>query len=100
MATRYGIDRSRVYVTGISNGGFFASRFGCNAPLSTVLSVRVGDDPTRVIRHDWQCPRSKLQLYEVHGGGHTWPGGVQYLGAGLIGRISKQQFVASRSFLH
>jgi polyhydroxybutyrate depolymerase len=85
----FGSKRGRVLSTDASLA-FFASRFGCNAPLSTALPVRVADDATRVIRHHWQCPSTKLQLYEIQGGGHTWPGGVQYLAPGLVGRVSKQ----------
>lgn len=85
----FGSRRGRILSTDASLA-FFASRFGCNAPFSTALPVRVADDTTRVIRHDWQCPGSRLQLYEIKGGGHTWPGGVQYLGPGLVGRVSKQ----------
>jgi polyhydroxybutyrate depolymerase len=28
-------------------------------------------------------------LYEIEGGGHTWPGRYQYLGKWLIGRTSR-----------
>jgi polyhydroxybutyrate depolymerase len=85
----FGSRRGRILSTDASLA-FFASRFGCNAPFSTALPVRDAEDTTRVIRHDWQCPGSRLQLYEIKGGGHTWPGGVQYLGPGLVGRVSKQ----------
>ena len=29
-------------------------------------------------------------LYDVQGGGHTWPGGWQYLGAWLVGKTSRE----------
>ncbi len=69
---------------------FFAKRYGCSAHRKTALPVKDVDDPTLVIRHDWTCPSSLLQLYEIQGGGHTWPGGIQYLGEGFIGRVSHQ----------
>lgn len=32
---------------------------------------------------------SEVILYEVHGGGHTWPNGDQYLGVWLVGRTTR-----------
>lgn len=32
----------------------------------------------------------KVKLIKVIGGGHSWPGGKQYLPTGLIGRVSKE----------
>jgi len=29
-------------------------------------------------------------LYDVQGGGHTWPGGWQYLGVWLVGKTSRE----------
>jgi polyhydroxybutyrate depolymerase len=34
-------------------------------------------------------PESKVELIKVIGGGHTWPGGFQYLPKKLIGEVSK-----------
>jgi polyhydroxybutyrate depolymerase len=31
----------------------------------------------------------EVALYRVNGGGHTWPGGTQYLPAALVGKVSK-----------
>lgn len=59
------IDRSRVYVTGMSNGGFLAHRIGCEAadivaaiaPVAGVLGVNEGD-----------CsPARPLPVMQVHG---------------------------------
>src|SRR5260221_8081458 len=33
--------------------------------------------------------KSEVILYLVEGGGHTWPGGLQYLGERLIGKTSR-----------
>jgi polyhydroxybutyrate depolymerase len=48
-------------------------------------------DGTRVIKIEYaQCAAdSKVVLYRIDGGGHTWPDGRQYLPAGLIGRTSR-----------
>ncbi|MGD2218180.1 MAG: PHB depolymerase family esterase [Gemmatimonadales bacterium] len=162
------VDRDRVYVTGLSNGGFMANRLGCqladrvtaiapviasmaeNVPetcdpsrampvlivngtadplvpwhghevrfgrrrfgrmLSTPELVRFWvshngcdsdatvswkpdrdpDDRTRVRVHVYSGCRDDVEvlLYEIQGGGHTWPGGSQYLPRFLIGRVSR-----------
>ncbi|WP_372757685.1 hypothetical protein, partial [Mariniflexile sp.] len=31
-----------------------------------------------------------LKLYKIIGGGHTWPGGKQYLGKSIIGNTSRE----------
>ena len=37
-----------------------------------------------------QCDQDvKVVLYEIMGGGHTWPGGSQYLPQWIIGIVSK-----------
>ena len=165
-----GIDRSRVYATGISNGGLFSQRLarelaprvaaigvvaismsdkialmraparpvsvllmpGTEDPLvpwaggdigfpggarkvGKVLSVadtvaawvalnhctpppsvswepdRDPQDGTRVRREAYgPCSEgSEVVLYAVDGGGHTWPGGQQYLPARIVGRTSR-----------
>lgn len=33
--------------------------------------------------------QTEVTLVKVIGGGHTWPGGAQYLKPKLIGRVSK-----------
>ncbi|MGQ8336064.1 extracellular catalytic domain type 1 short-chain-length polyhydroxyalkanoate depolymerase [Sunxiuqinia sp. A32] len=35
-------------------------------------------------------PRGALTLYKINGGGHTWPGGKQYLGKKIIGNTSRE----------
>jgi len=32
---------------------------------------------------------SKVVLYRIEGGGHTWPGGLQYLPVRLVGRTTR-----------
>lgn len=163
----YSIDASRVFATGISNGGLMSFRLGCDLPgriraiapvtasipasiadacrrtsgvglvlfngtadplvpydggqirafgkdrgevLSTSETIRIwvernscadlpeqreladrSDDGTRVRTVAYRHCRSGAQvlLYRIDGGGHTWPGGRQYLGKWLIGRTSR-----------
>ncbi|HSW14359.1 MAG TPA: hypothetical protein VLI06_16045, partial [Solimonas sp.] len=156
MQSRYGIDTSRVYASGFSNGGFMAQRMACElsdriaavalvgtsitrgvynscAPVtprplmfvdgsadpivpwagsSTLLSVETAvsmwsarlacglnpsttalpntanDGTTIDLRRYTGCSRGELRLYRVNEGGHTWPGGLQYLPATTVGKTS------------
>lgn len=164
-------DRSRVYVTGISNGAMMsntlaclaAGRFAAAAPVAgavpenlaplcrparpvplliisgtedslvhwgggevtgpfgkrkfgRTLSVEAGRDlwleknscdraAVKIIKFDnlkddgtavtWEtygacAGGSEVQFIRVDGGGHTWPGGVQYLPKALVGRTSRE----------
>jgi polyhydroxybutyrate depolymerase len=49
------------------------------------------DDGTRVRLETWPggLEGTEVVLFSVEGGGHTWPGGRQYLGKWLIGRTSR-----------
>jgi polyhydroxybutyrate depolymerase len=48
-------------------------------------------DGTRVIRKQYVngIEGTEVILYAVDGGGHTWPGGFQYLPAGIIGKTCR-----------
>lgn len=46
------------------------------------------DDKTRVTLQSYKGVASQVVLYAVRGGGHTWPGGRQYLFKSLVGRVS------------
>jgi polyhydroxybutyrate depolymerase len=164
LAARYQIDRSRVYVTGISNGAMMSFRLGCDladriaaiAPVAgnvpaaiactprqpvSLLLINGTDDPlvpydggnvggrlhrgsvlssslssdlfaradgcqpaaqtldepdadphdgTRSRSTRFPCPAGvDVELVTIDGGGHTWPGGPQYLPAALIGKVSR-----------
>jgi polyhydroxybutyrate depolymerase len=53
-------------------------------PIIDHLSVAEGDLP--VTRLSWQqAGRPSVVLHRVEGGGHTWPGGAQYLPSRLVG---------------
>lgn len=158
-----GIDRSRVYATGISNGGFMSFRLGlelsdkvaaiapvtanfaevhdgkrprlpvgllvingtkdplvpyaggqikvlgkprgaiystdetmrrwaafngcAKSPTKTPMRNKVKLDGARPWRHTWAtcATKAEVQLIRVQGGGHTWPGGTQYLPKIVIG---------------
>jgi polyhydroxybutyrate depolymerase len=165
LASRYKIDRSRVYATGMSNGGFMSARLACDlseklaavaivgASISTtaaaacrptnsisVLIMQGTSDPLvsfdggplgknghrgEILSHDAavqkfaslnHCPAepagshipdtahdgtaidvsiysccasgSEVRSYAIVNGGHTWPGGIQYLPQSIIGKTS------------
>jgi polyhydroxybutyrate depolymerase len=49
-----------------------------------------------VTRLTWSAPGGKLvELYQIRGGGHTWPGGPQYLPVPLIGPVVRGWDAAS-----
>jgi len=169
LSDELNIDSSRVYVTGISNGGMMSHRLGCelsqkiaaispvasNIPLSQasvwspsrpmpVLIINGTEDPLerweggeiRLGRQTFgvvlsvadtvkfwvekdRCTSSpvvtqlpdtdptdgttvrtevyggceggaEVVLYAIEGGGHTWPGGLQYLPEAIIGKTSRE----------
>lgn len=169
LSDELNIDASRIYVTGISNGGMMSHRLGCelsqkiaaispvasNIPVSMapvwspsrpmpVLIINGTDDPLerweggeiRLWRNTYgvvlsvadtvkfwvekdQCSSSpvitqlpdkdpadgtkvrkevyggcqdgaEVVLYAIEGGGHTWPGGLQYLPEFVIGKTSRE----------
>lgn len=168
ISREHGIDRQRVFVTGMSNGGFMSFRLACDAagtflaaaPVVAGLSVDIGprckprrpvsiaildgtedplvpwnggyvsalgikrgqtwsavqsyekwieldgcavrfdepeldkqpDDGTSLLRHRAvNCAAgAEVRLYEIRGGGHTWPRGARYLGELFVGRISQE----------
>lgn len=166
LASLHPIDRARLYVTGISNGGMMSYRLACDAagefaaaaPVAANMAVELEgachparaipllimngvDDPIMPwkggpIRVLWMtrgtvlsgedsaarwlaldhcgrlepqplieadpadgttaAPRSarcadggEVRLYEIRGGGHTWPRGEPYLTSRIVGRVSQ-----------
>jgi len=168
ISEKYRVDPDRIYVTGISNGGFMSQRLACAlsgrlaaaasvaammpAPLladcrpsskisilimngtedplvpygggkvrlgrivrgeatstnETVrfwtshnncrlyLSNRLDNDPkdsTSILQYFYKGvdePGVEVRLYEIVGGGHTWPDASQYLPKAIVGRVSRE----------
>lgn len=59
-------------------------------PVVEKLPDRV-DDGTHVRRETWSGGRNHTEVvaYTIEGGGHTWPGGMQYLPVYLVGKASR-----------
>lgn len=171
LSQTYAIDQRRIYVTGISNGGFMTERLGCDLankiaaiavdaatfpvdlvarcatahPLPALLfngtsdplvpyqgGVVAGDRGEvfsapetaakwAALAHCAPTPASKtvpttvndgtsvsyvtysgcgggaqVQFYTITGGGHTWPGGTQYLPVSVVG-IATRNLDASQT---
>ncbi len=60
-------------------------------PRRRVLPDLAFDDGTRAVSSAYSGPTtaSDVELIAVQGGGHTWPGGMQYLPEFLIGKTSR-----------
>ena len=70
----------------------FILRNGCSdVPEIEELKDKDPEDGTRVIRYEYTNAETgnKVILLKVRGGGHTWPGGWQYLREKRIGRTSR-----------
>jgi polyhydroxybutyrate depolymerase len=64
---------------------------GCPATPTTVAAPPVVADGTRVRTDTYgPCTGAPVTLSTVIGGGHTWPGGQQYLPVRVVGRTSRQ----------
>lgn len=46
-------------------------------------------DMSSATKRIWRCAGSEIQFIRVNGGGHTWPGGLQYLPRWQIGRVCR-----------
>ncbi|MDF1739064.1 MAG: PHB depolymerase family esterase [Verrucomicrobiales bacterium] len=65
------------------------NRLDSSAPHITKLPDKDPHDDCHVIHHHWKSEGSStsVELYEIVGGGHTIPGGAQYLPERIIGRV-------------
>ncbi len=84
-----GRERGRV-ISAPATAAYWARANGCNAaPVVDELPDSDPGDGCRVIRHKYPGCIADLILLELKGGGHTWPGGSQYLPVRIIGRVCR-----------
>lgn len=79
--------QSRGRVLSVPDTMRFWVRHNQCSPMPTITQ-----EPNARVRREvyGQCQaRSKVVLYAVEGGGHTWPGGWQYLPALIVGRTNR-----------
>lgn len=69
---------------------FWNTRNGCPATATATSVIDAVNDGTSITlsRHAGCSGGAENRFYDVIGGGHTWPGGVQYQPVALIGRTS------------
>ncbi len=65
------------------------SRCGEPRALPAVPDVDPGDGSTARVEAAACAEDTSVQLYTLEGGGHTWPGGKQYLPARVVGRVNR-----------
>ena len=71
---------------------FWVTRNGCSpSPQISMVPDADPEDGTRVQKTAYgKCTDgADVVLYEIKGGGHTWPGGYQYLPEFLIGKTNR-----------
>ena len=86
----FGRDRGQIWSTD-RTVQFWARINGCGgAPRPAALPDRDPADGTTTLRFDYPgCRGAAVTLLQVNGGGHTWPGGIQYLPPAMIGRTAR-----------
>lgn len=89
QVTVFGKERGAILATDASVE-WWGRDLGCGAPTTEALPDRDPKDETRAQRSVRRCQGGlELVRYRIEGGGHTWPGGQQYLPRGMIGRVSR-----------
>ncbi len=69
---------------------FWRLRAGCDTdPEETAIDVVADETSIRHLAWSGCQGGASVELYEVVGGGHTWPGGPQYLSEERIGVVSR-----------
>ena len=86
-----GFSRGRVWSTANTFSRWIALD-GCPAPSVDARVDRDPADETALVLHRAGPCRDQVEvrLYEIEGGGHTWPKGVAYAGEWLVGRVSRE----------
>lgn len=65
-------------------------RNGCDPKSSTQTIINPALDKMRVEKTEWRrCTGAPVMLYRIVGGGHTWPGGKQYLPKFVVGMVNQ-----------
>lgn len=78
-------DDGDTYVSVDASMDGWAERNGCAGDAVATDLPDTVDDGTTTIRHAWPGCAADVELLEVVGGGHTWPGGWSYMREGKIG---------------
>ncbi len=87
----FGRERGRVLSTD-ETVRFWIKANGCNEKvLKTIIPDRTKHDGSTVMVELYKNPLNNVEvvLYKIEGGGHTWPGGIQYLPERVIGKTNR-----------
>ena len=82
-----------VVLSGLDTVAFWTANNRCRgAAVTTTLADRDLQDGTRIRMERYaDCAvRGSVSLIVIEGGGHTWPGGFQYLPERFIGRTTRE----------
>jgi len=80
--------RSAVLLSAPDSVRRWAERSGATRPVGPTDMPNTADDPTRLVRTGF-TGEADVDLVTVEGGGHTWPGGIQYAPVRMIGLTSR-----------
>ncbi|MET9486915.1 PHB depolymerase family esterase [Nocardia sp. NPDC006630] len=69
---------------------FWRTRDACDPVATTALPQQSADGTSVSVETSTCASGSAVELYSVTGGGHTWPGGPQYLPKAVVGPVSHQ----------
>jgi polyhydroxybutyrate depolymerase len=61
-----------------------------DTPVITTIDKEDDDTYVKKFVFSGAAERNEVVFYLIYGGGHTWPGGLQYLPKFLVGRTSKE----------
>lgn len=74
----------------------YASLNDCELnPIITSLPDTDTKDGCHAEQSSYQCQNAQVQFIKIYGGGHTWPGGSQYLSKRIVGKVCRD-FSASK----
>jgi polyhydroxybutyrate depolymerase len=93
----YGMRKLGKVLSATESAKFWANRDKCSStPIIAFEPDRDPGDGTRIRKETYMnCEgNSEVVLYIIEGGGHTWPGGNQYLNERIIGKTSRDMNAA------
>ena len=92
VASFGGLGEGGVVMSVDDTTAFWAQVDGCHAASPEQPLPSTTNDGTQVSRRGWSDCRTggAVVRYRIDGGGHTWPGGWQYLPKRFIGRTTHQ----------
>jgi polyhydroxybutyrate depolymerase len=75
-----------------ATAALFAGRCGCSVPpvVKAMPNAAIFDGTTvDRLTYPGCAGGAEVVLYRVNGGGHTWPSGLQYLPASIVGKTTR-----------